>query len=68
MKAKEIRQMSAEELRQKSQEARRELFNLRFQRATEQLEKPAKLHHIRKDIARIETVIREKERSAAKPA
>ncbi|HAW60237.1 MAG TPA: 50S ribosomal protein L29 [Actinobacteria bacterium] len=65
MKGEEIREFSDEELRQKLNEVKTELFNLRFQLATGQLDNPLKIKEVRKDIARIKTVIRERELKAA---
>lgn len=61
MKIKEIRDLSVDELRQKSAELAEELFRLRLRHAAGQLESPAMLGKIRKDIARIKTVLVEKE-------
>ncbi|MBO5937383.1 MAG: 50S ribosomal protein L29 [Clostridia bacterium] len=61
MKAKEIREMSREEMVQKLDELKKDLFNLRFQHATNQLENPIKIVAVKRDIARINTIIREKE-------
>ena len=61
MKAKEIREMSREEMVQKLEELKKDLFNLRFQHATNQLENPIKIVAVKRDIARINTIIREKE-------
>ena len=61
MKAKEIREMSREEMTQKLAELKKDLFNLRFQHATNQLENPIKIVAVKRDIARINTIIREKE-------
>jgi large subunit ribosomal protein L29 len=55
MKKSEFKDMTAEELRVKGRDLRQELFNLRLQQATSQLEKPSRMRTIRKDIARIET-------------
>jgi large subunit ribosomal protein L29 len=55
MKAKEIREMTAEELDRAAEESRREIFNLRLQAQTGQLENPARIRLLRKDVARIET-------------
>jgi len=63
MKAKELRDMSVEELREKEIELRQELFNLKFQKATGELSNTAALRNTRKDIARIKTIIREKLKS-----
>lgn len=60
MKAKEIRAMSAAELDKKLVELKKELFNLRFQHATNQLDNPQKLADVKHDIARVKTIIREK--------
>ena len=59
MKAKAIREMTSDELNTKEKELKEELFNLRFQLATGQLENPMRLREVRKDIARTKTVIRE---------
>ena len=61
MKAKSLRDMTNEELTRKVAELKEELFNLRFQLATGQLENPMRLREVRKDIARTKTVIREME-------
>jgi len=61
MKASELREMSVEEIRLKKDELEESLFNLRFQHTNSQLENPSKLNITRKDIARINTVITEKE-------
>ncbi len=60
MKAKEIREMSSEELEKKLAELKNELFNLRFQHAINQLDNPHKIADVKKDIARVMTVLREK--------
>ncbi len=59
MKANEIRELGPEERNRKLADLKQELFNLRFQHASGQLENPGKLRQTRKDIARVETVIRE---------
>ena len=61
VKAKAIREMTSDELSMKEKELKEELFNLRFQFATGQLENPMRLREVRKDIARTKTVIREME-------
>ena len=61
MKAKEIRQMSDKELDTQLQELKSELFNLRFQLATGQLDNPLRIKVVRKDIARVKTILRERE-------
>jgi len=60
MTAKEIREMTAEELNAKLAELKKELFNLRFQHAVNQLENPHKLTEVKRDIARVMTVLNEK--------
>ncbi|NLM68642.1 MAG: 50S ribosomal protein L29 [Firmicutes bacterium] len=62
MKAKELRELSAEELEKKLAELKEELFNLRFQLATGQLENPMRVRAVRKDIARVKTVMTERVR------
>jgi len=59
--AEKFREMSTDELEQKAVEFRRELFNLRFQHGTRSLENTAKLRAVRRDIARILTIIRERQ-------
>lgn len=61
MKATELREFSATELDQKLSELKAELFNLRFQHAINQLENPMRLSAVKKDIARVKTIIRENE-------
>lgn len=61
MTAKELRAMTAAELNQKLADLKAELFALRFQHATNQLENPIRIAELRKDIARVKTVIRENE-------
>ena len=61
MKSSDIRELSADELSAKITELKGELFNLRFQHATNQLENPMKIFEVRKDIARVKTILREKE-------
>ena len=60
MIAKELRELSPEQLDSKLQELRRELFNLRFQHAINQLDNPHKITEVKRDIARVMTVLREK--------
>ena len=61
MKANELRDMSAAELTKKLAELKEELFNLRFQHAINQLENPMRMKEVKKDIARIKTVLRQLE-------
>ena len=61
MKASEIRELSQADLEKKIKELKEELFNLRFQHAINQLDNPIRLKHVRKDIARSLTILRERE-------
>lgn len=60
MKAAELREMSAAELNKKLAELKQELFNLRFQHAINQLDNPGRIEIVKKDIARVLTVLAEK--------
>ena len=60
MKAREIRELTLDELAVKSRELRGDLFNALVKRSTGQLENTAKLEQLRRDIARVETVLRER--------
>ncbi len=61
MKASKIRDMTSEELNNKIAELKSELFNLRFQQATGQLQNPIRLNQCKKDIARVKTILHERE-------
>ncbi len=61
MKVEELRSLSDEELLEKEKELRKELFNLRFQKAINQLENPMRMREVRRTIARIKTILRERE-------
>ena len=61
MKASEIREMSSEELQTKLTELKEELFNLRFQLAVNQLENTSRIGAVKKDIARVSTILRQRE-------
>lgn len=61
MKNNELRELSTEELNKKIAEYKEELFNLRFSQATGNLEKPSRIKELRKLVARIKTIIRERE-------
>ena len=61
MKANEVRKMSASELESKLVDLKKDLFNLRLQHATNQLDNPVRIAEVKKDIARIYTVVRERE-------
>ena len=60
MKPSELRAMTIEELKQKEQDLRRELFNLRFQQATGEIENPMRINAVRKNIAKVLTIESEK--------
>jgi large subunit ribosomal protein L29 len=66
MEAKQLRDLNDDELQGKLQDAKEELFNLRFQLATGQLDNPMKLKETRRLIAKVETVRRERELAAVK--
>ena len=61
MTNKEIRELSTEEILSKIEEYKEELFNLRFSQATGSLEKPARIKELRKLVARMKTILRERE-------
>ena len=61
MKAKELKNLSVEDLAKKLDELKKDLFMLRMQHATNQLDNPMRLNAVKKDIARIKTIIREKQ-------
>ena len=60
MKAEDVRGLSADQLKDKLVELKKEQFNLRFQKATGQLEKSSRVNEVRKDIARLKTIARQK--------
>ena len=68
MKTKEIRQMSDAQLQSSLNDLKVELFNLRFQLATGQLENPMRIGGVKRDIARIKTIVRERELNIGKEA
>lgn len=59
MKVSELKDLTATELQQRLQDAQKELFNLRVQQSSGQLEKPARIRMLRRDIARLHTVLRQ---------
>ena len=61
MKVKEIRELTTEQIVAKIKENKEELFNLRFQQATGNLEKPSRIRDLRHEVARLKTVLRERE-------
>ncbi|MCC6048150.1 MAG: 50S ribosomal protein L29 [Thermodesulfobacterium sp.] len=63
MKAKELRELSIPELKERLAKLREELMNLRFQKAIHRLENPMRIRQVRREIARVLTIIKEKERS-----
>ncbi|HWP45938.1 MAG TPA: 50S ribosomal protein L29 [Candidatus Limnocylindrales bacterium] len=66
MKARELRELTDEELKERERDLREELFNLRFQIATNQAENPQIIRNVRRDLARVLTIIRERELAAEK--
>ena len=68
MKMSDIKDMTVTELTAKSRDLRQEMFNLRLQQASSQLEKPARLRLLRKDIARLETRVSQLRNQASVPA
>jgi len=69
MKAKEIRELTDAEARAKLRDLRQEMFNLRLQQQTARLERASRIHEVRRDMARLETVLRERQiRPATTPA
>lgn len=65
MKASELRELSVEELQTKLKDLKQELFNLRFQLAINQLENPMRISAVKKDIARVSTILRQRELSSS---
>ena len=63
MKAEKIREMSDDELEKKQDDLSEELFRMRLQKATAQLDRPAKIREVRTDLARVKTVLNERRRS-----
>ena len=61
MKVNEMRNLTTEEINTKIKEAKEELFNLRFQQATGNLEQPSRIRELRHQVARLKTVLRERE-------
>ena len=61
MKVKEIRELSTEDINAKLKETKEELFNLRFRQATGNLEKPSRIRDLRHTVARLKTVLKERE-------
>jgi large subunit ribosomal protein L29 len=70
MKAKEIRELTDAEAQAKLRDLRQEMFNLRLQQQTARLERPSRIREVRRDMARLETVLRERQLrpAAAAPA
>ena len=60
MKVKEIRELTTEQINAKIDETKEEIFNLRMQQATGNLEKPSRLKELRKDVARMKTILAER--------
>ena len=68
MKAADIRQMTIDQIDDEVLKLKKEQFNLRFQRATGQLENTARVREVRRDIARLKTIAQQKRQGSAKPA
>lgn len=68
VKATDVRAMSADQMKDKLLELKKEQFNLRFQSATGQLEKTARIREVRRDIARLKTIMNEKKTADVKSA
>jgi large subunit ribosomal protein L29 len=68
VKAKDLRELSVEELKEKERELSQEFFNLRFQKATGQLGNTAAIVKIKRDLARVKTVIRELDLTTGQPS
>jgi len=68
MKAKEIRELTDAEAQAKLRDLRQELFNLRLQQQTARLERPSRIREVRRDMARIETILRERQLPTAAAA
>ena len=68
MKIKELRELSVEELSARRREIRQEMLNLRVQQQSGQLENPARLHVLRREVARVETILTERNRATSKVA
>ena len=64
MKVKEIRELTDEEIKTKLKETKEELFNLKFSQATGNLEKPSRIRELRHTVARLKTVLNEREKNA----
>lgn len=64
MKSKEIRELTDAEAQAKLRDLRQEIFNLRLQQQTARLERPSRLRDVRRDVARLETVLRERQLKA----
>ena len=63
MKINELRKLTNEDLNKKISESKKELLDLRIKQSTGSLEKPSKIHELRKDVARMKTILRERELS-----
>jgi large subunit ribosomal protein L29 len=61
MKASDVRDLSADEIKSKISEAQEELFRLRFRSATQQIENPSLIKNLRRDVARMRTILRQRE-------
>ncbi len=68
MKASKVRELTTQEISDRERELKTELFNLRFQHATGQLSNPQRIKECKRDIARVKTLLRERELAAVAPA
>ena len=68
MKPKEIRELTDAEAQAKLRDLRQEMFNLRLQQQTARLERPSRIREVRKDMARIETIVSERRHKPVAPA
>ena len=66
MKVKEIRELTTEQIEEKIASTKDEIFTLRLKQATGNLEKPSRIHELRKDVARMKTILVERERELTK--
>jgi large subunit ribosomal protein L29 len=66
MKADKVREMSIDELEKKAEELREQIFRMRIQKATAQLDQPGKIREARKDLARVKTTLSERQRAESR--
>ena len=66
MKADKVREMSTDELEKKEEELQEQIFRMRIQKATAQLDQPGKIRQVRKDLARVKTTLSERQRAESR--